>query len=45
LEIRFDLLQEFEGLDDFLLRVFAGFEIAESGSSPLAGVGEAAGGS
>src|SRR5687767_5648242 len=39
---RFDPLQEFEGLDNLLLRVLASFVIAQGGLSPFAGVGKAA---
>ncbi|MGB7468278.1 MAG: hypothetical protein WBW58_02835 [Candidatus Acidiferrum sp.] len=36
------MLQKLERLDDVLIRVFAGFEIAEGGLCPVAGVGKTA---
>jgi hypothetical protein len=43
LETRFDLFQKLEGLDDVLLSVFAGLEIAQRGLGPVASVDEAVG--
>jgi hypothetical protein len=41
LETRFDQFQEFQGSDDFLVRVLAGLVVSQSGFGPFTGVCEA----
>ena len=42
METRFDPFEQFEGLDDVLLRVFAGLVVAQRGLGPVARVSETA---